>query len=395
MKAALNDAANVEMQLALEEELAHHKAAQRMLEHHFVGAQTGYNEMSFLLEATRAEHSQELKALSDRLKRSSAAQEKGEKEVKNLKAQITRLSKACSTLLKKIKPLTAILRTYEEENKALKAQNHALHQELEEQKVLTKELFKLQEGSAQRGAVAGSSNLKVAPPSSSMARPISPGVSLPGALVGNSNFNKVAPALLVGVLWIGEARSLKTRLEETEMKAALNDAANLEMQLALAEELAHHKAAQRMLEHHFVGAQTGYNEMSFLLEATRAEHSEQFKALSDRLKRSSAAQEKAEKEVKNLKTQMTRLSKACSTLLERIKELTSKVRGCQEENKALKGENRALHQELEEQKVLIKELFKLQEGGAQRCQKLLAENHVLQRRLENSQRQVAVLLDDR
>eukprot|EP00435_Cladocopium_sp_Y103_P024002 s4132_g5.t2 len=75
----------------------------------------------------------------------------------------------------------------------------------------------------------------------------------------------------------GEARSLKTRLEETEMKAALNDAANLEMQLALEEELAHHKAAQRMLEHHFVGAQTGYNEMSFLLEATRAEHSEQFR----------------------------------------------------------------------------------------------------------------------
>ena len=60
--------------------------------------------------------------------------------------------------------------------------------------------------------------------------------------------------------------------------------------MALEEELAHHKAAQRMLEHHFVGAQTGYNEMSFLLEATRAEHSEQFKALSDRQKRSSAAQ---------------------------------------------------------------------------------------------------------
>lgn len=162
--------------------------------------------------------------------------------------------------------------------------------------------------------------------------------------------------------------------------------------MVLEEELAHHKAAQRMLEHHFVGAQTGYNEMSFLLEATRAEHSEQFKALSDRQKRSSAAQEKAENEMKNLKAQMTRLSTACSTLLEKIKTLTAKLRTYKEENEALRNENKTLRDELTEQKVLIKELFK-QEGGEQRRQ-LLAENHVLQWRVENADRQVAVLLED-
>lgn len=302
----------------------------------------------------------------------------------------------------------------------------------------------------QIGAPAGNS-LKVAPPSS-MARPISPGASLRGALVGKSNFNDVAPAssntglgvlgamLLVTVLWTGrrrvslaargrkspcgdggqgrerakswrvfstlqsyatklvkmrgEAKSLKTRLEQVEMKAALDDAANTEMQLALEEELAYHKEAQRMLEHHFVGAQTGYNEMSFLLETTKAEHSEEFKALSNRLKRSSAAQEKAENEMKSLKTQMTRLSTACSTLLKKIKTLSAKLKSYKEENEALRNENQRLHEELAEQKVLIKELFKLQDGGEQRRQQLLAENHVLQRQLENAERQVALLLEN-
>ena len=123
----------------------------------------------------------------------------------------------------------------------------------------------------------------------------------------------------------GEAKSLKARLEQVEMKAALNDAANTEMQLALEEELAYHKESQRMLEHHFVGAQTGYNEMSFLLETTKAQHSEEFKALSDRLKRSSAAHQKAENAMKGLKAQMTRLSTACSTLLKNIKVLSAKL----------------------------------------------------------------------
>ena len=130
------------------------------------------------------------------------------------------------------------------------------------------------------------------------------------------------------------------------MKAALNDAANAEMQLALEVELAYHRAAQRMLEHHFVSAQAGYSEMSFLLEATRAEHSEQFKALSDRLKRFSAAQEKAENEVKNLKPRMTSLSTACSALFKTIKTLTAKLRIYEEETGALRNENKTLRNSL-------------------------------------------------
>ena len=184
----------------------------------------------------------------------------------------------------------------------------------------------------------------------------------------------------------GESESLESRLEEAEMEAALNEAAATEMQLALEEEISFHKEAQRMLGYHFVGAQSGYNELMTLFEVTKANHSQEFQDLTGRLDKSLAAQKKAETSVSDLKIQLTKLTKRCKKLQEETEVLSAKL--CK-----ANSANKALQDQVAEQASMIKELLNLQEEGQQRRQILLQENEMLRKRLEIAERQVAVLLD--
>ena len=184
----------------------------------------------------------------------------------------------------------------------------------------------------------------------------------------------------------GESQSLESQLEEAEMEAALNEAAATEMQLALEEEISFHKEAQRMLGYHFVGAQSGYNELMTLFEVTKANHSQQFQDLTGRLDKSLAAQKKAETFVSDLKVQLKKLTKRCKKLQEETEVLSAKLYKANSANKALQDQ-------VAEQASMIKELLNLQEEGQQRRQILLQENEMLRKRLEIAERQVAVLLD--
>ena len=205
----------------------------------------------------------------------------------------------------------------------------------------------------------------------------------------SSSFPGLAPLKrltqkLVGLK--GETKSLEARLEEAEMEATLNEAAATEMQLALEEEILFQKEAQRMLGCQFAGAQSGYNDLMTIFEATRAESSQQFTELKDRLKTSVANQKKAENEVAGLKAELTRLAKRCSQLQAETEALTAELGKTREAN-------HALHAEVAQQASMIEDLLTLQEQGQQRRQILLQENAMLRKRLELAERQVAVLMD--
>ena len=184
----------------------------------------------------------------------------------------------------------------------------------------------------------------------------------------------------------GESKALEDRLEKAEIEAALNQQAALEMQRALEEEIAFQKEAQNALGRHFVGAQSGYNDLMMLFESSRAENSQQFVDLKARLNESQAAQQKAENEVVSLKADLRKLTKNCHQLEKKAEALSAELKKAQSENKELR-------EEVLQQASMIEELLKLQEDGQLRNQALLKENEMLRTRLEMAERSVAVLME--
>ena len=184
----------------------------------------------------------------------------------------------------------------------------------------------------------------------------------------------------------GDSKELERRLEEAEVEATLNQQAAEEMQLALEEEVAFSKEAERRLGYHFVGAQSGYNELLSLFETSKTESSKQLEALRGRLEASLTAQRTAEASVRELRSGLQRLQREARQLRREAGELRRALAASQ-------AERQELQKEAEEQRQMISELLKLQEQGAERRQVLWQENQQLRSRLERAERALALLMD--